>query len=263
VLSALSPARRRLVLVVIGLVSTLAVVTAVTVVRQHAGSGVRPVAQDDPGPVLLVPGYGGSTERLAPLVTLLEGVGREVTVVEPGGDGTGDLRDQAQVLADAADAALTRTGAGSVDVVGYSAGGVVARVWVHELGGDGQARRVLTLGTPNHGTQVAGAASELVPAGCPTACEQLAPDSDLLRGLNAGDETPEGPTFVAVWTTLDELVTPPESARLAGALNITVQSVCPSSRVRHGELPEEPAVAAIVVATLGTAAPFVPEACPT
>ena len=148
-------------------------------------------------------------------------------------------------------------------IAGTSAGGIVARVWVRELGGDAQARRVLTLGTPNHGTQVAGAANELVPAGCPTACEQLAPDSELLRGLNAGDETPEGPTFVAVWTTLDELVTPPESAQLDGALNITVQSVCPRSLVRHGELPEEPAVAAIVVATLGAAAPSVPQACPT
>lgn len=245
-----------------GVAAGLLAAVAVVAIRAVVEPDVAPVAQGDLGPVLLVPGYGGSTERLEPLATLLEQSGRDVTVVQPAGAGTGDLEDQAQALADAAAAARTRTGAGSVDVIGYSAGGVVARVWVRELGGDGMARRVLTLGSPNHGTQVAGLASELVPAGCPTACRQLAPDSELLRRLNAGDETPPGPAFVAVWTTLDELVTPPDSARLDGALNIAVQSVCPASQVRHGGLPAEPAVAAIVRSTLGAGTPAAPDGCP-
>lgn len=261
-LAALSPARRRLALAIGSLAVVGLLVVAVLVVRQVLGARVDPVAQDDPGPVLLVPGYGGSTERLEPLAAILEQAGRDVTVVDPAGDGTGDLGDQADVLGAAADAALIRTGAGSVDVVGYSAGGIVARLWVRDLGGASQARRVLTLGSPNHGTDVAGIASELVPAGCPAACQQLTPSSELIRRLNAGDETPDGPVFVAVWTTLDEIVTPPDSARLDGALNVTVQSVCPGSQVLHGGLPEDPAVAAILAASLGVDAPAVPEQCP-
>ena len=110
----------------------------------------------------------------------------------PEGDGTGDLRAQADHLADVAASTLDRTGAPSVDVIGYSAGGVVARLWVRDGNGKTAARRVLTLGSPHHGTSVAQLGSELG-GGCPAACEQLVPDSDLLRRLNAGDETPDGP----------------------------------------------------------------------
>ena len=72
----------------------------------------------------------------------------------------------------------------------------------------------------------------------------MASDSDLLAGLNGGDETPDGPTWVSIWTTQDETVTPPDSARLDGALNLTVQSVCADARVGHGDLPRESARAA-------------------
>lgn len=213
--------------------------------------GVDPVAQDQPGPVLLVPGYGGSTTALEALAARLIADGRDASVVALAGNGTGDLRAQAQVLAAAADDALTRTGADSVDVVGYSAGGVVTRLWLREYGGAAQARRVVTLGSPHHGTTVAGLAESVVPDQCPEACRQLVPGSDLLRALNAGDETPEGPVYVSIWTAQDETVTPPDSARLDGALNLVVQDICPAASVAHGQLPTDPLVEAMVEQQLG------------
>jgi len=262
VLADLSPARRRLVRTLLGLLGVGVLAAVALGVRLLVGGEVAPVPQDEPGPVLVVPGYGGSTASVQPLAQALEESGRDVTVVELAGDGTGDLAVQAEVLADAAEEAMARTGAGSVDVVGYSAGGVVARLWVRELDGAGVARRVLMLGTPNHGTDVARLAGAFVPRGCPTACEQLAPDSELLRRLNAGDETPAGPVFVAVWTTRDEVVVPPESAVVDGGLNLAVQDVCPASDVMHGGLPGEPAVEAILSSTLGVSPPTAPSACP-
>jgi hypothetical protein len=50
-------------------------------------------------------------------------------------------------------------------------------------------------------------------------------------------------------------VTPPDSARLDGALNLTVQSVCPDLRVLHGQLPSNPFVQSLVVAELGRGDP--------
>ena len=87
-------------------------------------------------------------------------------------------------------AALARTGEQSVDVVGYSAGGLVARLWV----ADGHAdvvRRVVTLGSPHHGTSLADLAGDVAPGQCPLGCQQMASDSDLLaapqpRGRDAG-----------------------------------------------------------------------------
>jgi len=258
VLAGLSPARRRLVLVLLALVVVAAAVVAAAVVvpRLSGGAGsTTEAAQDDtPGPVLLVPGYGGSTASLRPLAERLTAAGRDATVVPVPGDGTGDLTASAEALGTAVDDALARTGADSVDVVGYSAGGVIARIWAAD-GGAEQARRVLTLGSPHHGTTIADLAAGLLPAECPAGCQQLTTGSDLLAQLNAGDETPGGPTWVSVWTTSDETVTPPDSARLAGAVELPVQTVCPDSRVGHGQLPSDVLVQGIVLAELAAGPP--------
>ena len=249
-LDALSPQRRRLVLVLIGLAGLLVLALAATLVVRLTRPSAAPVPQDQPGPVLLVPGYGGRVESLDPLAAALRTAGRDVRVVPRRGDGTGDLDAEAEHVAEVAEQTLAQTGAPSVDVVGYSAGGVVARLWVRDHGGDRRARRVLTLGSPHHGTGQAALGRELA-GGCPTACEQLVPDSDLLRRLNAGDETPDGPLWATVRSRDDQVVTPVDSAALDGALNILVQDVCPGAAVSHGELPSTPVTLAALDTVLG------------
>jgi triacylglycerol lipase len=266
VLSALPPVRRRLVLGILAVLvaGVLAAVILVVVNRSQSPSrAAGPVRQDQPGPVLLVPGYGGSTSALDVLAARLRAGGRPATVVRLPGDGTGELRDQAAVLDRAARSAIA-AGAPSVDVVGYSAGGVVARLWAEEDGGAAIARRIVTLGSPHHGTDIAALAGSLLPGQCPTACAELAPNSDLLTRLNAR-KTPAGPVWVSVWTEHDQIVTPPDSARLDGALNIPVQSVCTGAQLDHGSLPRDPFVQSVVLAALAPARPTQPTAadCPT
>jgi len=260
VLSALAPARRRVVLVAAAVVAVPMVVGGATLALQAANGGrfgaaatTAQAPQDQPGPVLLVPGYGGSVTALNPLARALRAEGKDVTVVRLPGNGTGDLRVQAMSLGAEAAAARIRTGAPSVDVVGYSAGGVVARYWVQELDGRRQTRRLVTLGSPNHGTDVAELGT-LFDGGCPVACQQLRPTSPLLGTLDK-DVAADGPRVVSIWTTLDDVVLPPDSARLTGAVNVTVQSVCATSRVRHSGLPGDPVVQRIVGAQLGAGLP--------
>ncbi|HZB49548.1 MAG TPA: lipase [Mycobacteriales bacterium] len=258
-LSSLPPLRRRLLLGVVAAVLVGALVAVVLVVTgRDRGFPAGPVPQNRPGPVLLVPGYGGATGAVEILAGRLRAVGRDARVVPLPGDGTGDLAQQAGALDAAVEAALDRTGAPSVDVVGYSAGGVVARIWAAN-GGAAVARRIVTLGSPHHGTGLAALGGSLAPESCPQACRQLVPGSDLLTRLNA-DETPDGPLWVSVWTTVDEVVTPPDSARLQGALDIPVQSVCGRSRVGHGQLPTDPVVQGLVLAALGVTPPAAPTA---
>ncbi len=256
-LEGLSPARRRFLLAVATL-GLLAVALGAVAMWATQDEPVRPVSQATPGPVLLVPGYGGGVAGLQVLAEALRDQGREVTVVELPGDNTGDLGRQARELHKAAILALDRTGAQSVDVVGYSAGGVVARLWVREHGGGSLARRVITLGSPHHGTDLAGLGGDVAPDSCPEACRQLQPDSELLRGLNAGDETPDGPLWVSIWTTDDRIVVPTSSSELEGALGFALQSVCPRAVVSHGELPQHPIVIAAVSRELSVAEPAVP-----
>jgi pimeloyl-ACP methyl ester carboxylesterase len=258
VLSSLPPVRRRLLLGVVAVVLVGALVAVGFVVAGRGGGGslTGPAPQDRPGPVLLVPGYGGSTASLEVLARRLRAAGRDARVVPMPGDGTGDLTEQATALERAAQTEID-AGAPSVDVVGYSAGGVVARLWVADDGGRSVARRVVTLGSPHHGSEVAALAGSLLPGQCPAACRQLVPDSELLTRLNA-DETPDGPAWVSVWTAQDQIVTPPDSARLDGAVNIPVQGVCADAVVGHGELPTDRLVQALVLAALGPALPTAP-----
>ncbi|WP_151084373.1 lipase family alpha/beta hydrolase [Nocardioides cynanchi] len=258
-LDSLAPARRRLFLGVGGVVAAALLVGGVAfgVSAVHGGHTVTPVSQDAQPPVLIVPGYGGGTGGLETLAAALRAHGRDATIVQLAGDGTGDLETQAAVLQRAVQTALGR-GAPSVDIVGYSAGGVTARLWFRAYDGGSVARRIVTLGSPQHGTDLAALASDLAPDSCPVACQQLATDSDLIRSLDSGDETPPGPAWVSIWTTDDRISTPPQTASLDGALDLTVQSVCPGRSVTHGQLPEDPAVVAMVLAELARTPPVVP-----
>ena len=230
--------------------AAVAVVAVVTVTRDRSASpataGYPP--QDRPGPVLLVPGYGGQTGSLSALAARIRSAGREATVVSLPGNGTGDLNADASALNAAVNRALDR-GAPSVDVIGYSAGGVVVLLWARHDDGPAKARRVITLGSPFHGAAIAAGAEGFVPGACPEACQQLVPGSSLLAGLAAG--TPAGLHWLSLWTTDDQTVTPPDSARLAGAINVPIQSVCPGEQISHSQLPTSPVVTKIVLQAIG------------
>ena len=227
------------------LVAVVAVVATALVQRR---SSTAP-DQSRPGPVLLVPGYGGSEQSLAPLATALRAGGRDVTVVSLPDQARGDLDGQTQALGTAVDQAISRTGAASVDLVGYSAGGIVARLWVTEGGGRVVTRRLVTLGSPHHGTEIA-AVGSVVSGTCPTACQQLAPDSAVLSRLDS-EPLPAGVVLLSLWSTSDDVVLPPSSAVIAGVPSPSLQSICASSSVRHGSLPGDRLVRGLVAEALG------------
>lgn len=247
VVAGLSP-RRRVAAVAVAVLA--AALVAPWVADRLRGGPADAPPPDRPGPVLLVSGYGGGTGSLQRLADRIRATGRRATVVTPPGDGTGDLRGQADEL-DRAVAAASASGAPSVDLVGYSAGGVVARLWVQEHDGPARARRIVTLGSPHGGARIAAAGAAAVPGACPAACQQLAPGSRLLAELASPVPTP--PAWLSVWTADDRTVTPPESARLPGAVNVELQSICPTARPGHGGLPTDPTATRLVLAALGPA----------
>ena len=250
-----SPRRRALlaavaVAVVLGLAAAVAAGTGTLRRARPELAGAAEV------PVLLAPGYNGTPASLAMLAARLRSAGREVVVGGRPDRGTGDLRASARVLA----AAVDRTGASRVALVGFSAGGVVVRVLLADPARALRARRVVLLGTPNHGTELAGAAAALDPGLCGGACAQLAPGSALLAELNRDDETPPGPEFFSIWTALDQTVTPPATATLEGATNVRVQDVCASAQVGHGGLVTDPLALGLVVGALAGSLPEAPGA---
>lgn len=250
--SGLSPRRRALLA---GLALVVAAVAVVAGVGLSSGQP-QPVA-GRPGTVLLVPGYGGGTTSLDKLAARIRSTGRTATVVQLAGNGTGDLNVQAEVLAGYANRAIA-AGSGPVTVIGYSAGGVVAWLWDVDHGGAAQAGMIITLGSPLHGTRIAAVGTGYDPAECPVACQQLVPGSALLAGLQRSAQP--RPPWLSLWSNDDQTVQPPDSARLPGAVNVPLQSVCPGVKIQHSQLPDDPLVDGIVLRTLDSGHIFAPAA---
>lgn len=239
---------------VLALVVALAVAVAVTAPRSapyQSQAQSRSRAQPEPeppGPVLLVPGYGGSEPGLTVLAGRIRATGRTAEVLTLPGRAHGDIRVQADTLDEYVRRARA-AGAPSVDLVGFSAGGLVIRAWLRDHAGTAPVRRVVTLGSPHHGTNLV----RVMPAGsaCPVACQQMVPGSAFLAGLPTPVPTP--PQWLALWTAQDRTVYPPESARLEGATNVELQSICPAVVVEHTGLPADPLVGALVLKAIAVA----------
>ena len=204
------------------------------------------MAQDRLGPVLLVPGRNADSGALVNLQRRLFLSGRRVLIVSTGIEDLGDLNAQAQQVQLAAEK-LIADGAPSVDVVGYSAGGIVTRLWLAQ-GGSTLARRVVTIATPNLGA-TGSALNNLVSKNyCDTTCPQLTPGSTVLKSLPpAGGPVP----WLNLWSARDRVV-PKDSARLPGVLNLSVQDVCKDDKSGHSGLPSDTLVVGIVLKALAT-----------
>ncbi len=250
---ALSPRRRLLFALVAAVIVALGAVVAVQLWPGPATA----VRKDQPGTVLLVPGFGGNRDSLQPLADRIHADGRQAEILSLPGDGTGDLLQQVSVLDKAVNDAL-RAGSPSVDIVGYSAGGVVTRLWVANDDGAKKARRVITLGSPLHGTQLAAAGNALAPGACPTACQQLAPGNPIIAPIGGAAGVP----WLSIWTEDDQTVTPPDSARLPDAINLSLQQLCAGARVSHEQLPTDPRVIDLVIAGLDEGTLGAPSECP-
>jgi len=237
--------RRRLLLGSLALVAAVgAVITGIQV-----SQGPPEAAPGRPGAVLLVPGYGGGTTSLDELAARIRALGRTATVVQLAGNGEGDLSEQARVLDGYVNRAIV-AGSGPVIVIGYSAGGVVAWLWDVDYDGAARAGMIITLGSPLHGARIAAVGTGYDPGLCPVACQQLAPGSALLTGLQQSGQP--RPPWLSLWSTDDQTVQPPDSARLPGAVNVPLQSVCPGADIQHSQLPTAPLVVGLVLRTLTT-----------
>ena len=134
---------------------------------------------------------------------------------------TQDVRSVARRLEALIERTCEETGYERVHVVGHSLGGLIARYYVQQLGGDARVHTLCTLGTPHGGTF----AAHLLPQ---KLVKQLRPGSDVVAEL--AQPAPGVRTrFVAFWSDLDQLIVPKRSARIdhpdLGARNVLLKGV--------------------------------------
>jgi triacylglycerol lipase len=156
-------------------------------------------------PVLLLHGYACNRGFMLPLRRYLHahGISAYSHNLEPVFAGNDSYADG---LARRIEEILAATGADKLVILANSMGGLVARAYLRKFG----ARRVaklITLGTPHHGTVVAR-------LGAGENARQMVPGNAWLQRLNEDVLTLP---VVSVFSCHDNIVLPQESAILAGA----------------------------------------------
>jgi triacylglycerol esterase/lipase EstA (alpha/beta hydrolase family) len=170
-------------------------------------------------PVLLVHGYGCNSGYWAHLAPLLdrEGISHAGIDLEPV---AGSIDDYAPLIEARVRELCAATGAARIAIVAHSMGGLAARAWMRAYGRAGSARvaRLITLGTPHHGTALArfGPGANAV---------QMRQDSPWLRALAESETRDVRARIVSLYTHHDNIVAPQDSSVLPGARNVAFGGV--------------------------------------
>jgi triacylglycerol esterase/lipase EstA (alpha/beta hydrolase family) len=167
-------------------------------------------------PVLLVHGYGcnsGYWTHLEPLLDR-EGISHASIDLEPV---AGSIDDYAPLIEARVRELCAATGAARIAIVAHSMGGLAARAWMRSCG-SARVAKLITLGTPHHGTALArfGPGANAV---------QMRRDSAWLRALAASETQDVRARIVSIYTHHDNIVAPQDSSVLPGARNIAFGGV--------------------------------------
>ncbi|MDI6411606.1 alpha/beta fold hydrolase [Streptomyces albus] len=204
-----------------------------------------------PRPVVLVHGtFGNSVDNWLGLAPYLVKRGYCVFSLDYGQlpgrpffHGLGPIEKSAEQLSAYVDRVLAATGAGEVDIVGHSQGGMMPRQYLKFHGGAAKVRALIGIAPSNHGTTLSGLAKladQFPPVG--DVVEEIGPallqqkeGSDFLEKLNAGGDTVPGVEYTVIATRFDEVVTPYRTQFLDGpnVRNIRVQDLCPLDVSEH------------------------------
>ena len=113
-----------------------------------------------------------------------------------------------------------KTNTSSVIIVAHSMGGLVARAYIRAHG-SARLARVITLGTPHHGTSLAAfgvGRNAAQMRRTKTAC--AAPESAWIRDLAASETPATRALITSIFTHHDNIVAPQTSSLLPGARNV-------------------------------------------
>ncbi|MDZ5635167.1 MULTISPECIES: esterase/lipase family protein [unclassified Janthinobacterium] len=166
-------------------------------------------------PVLLIHGYVCNRGYWTKLSRQLAraGIAHEGVDLEPIG---ADIEDFVPQVEQAIAALCARTGSDRVILVAHSMGGLVARAWLRRHGAQ-RVARIVTIGTPHHGTALANLAAG---ANARQMSRVDGAPSGWLAQL-AASETPETRALItSMYSHHDNIVAPQSSAQLPGARNL-------------------------------------------
>jgi triacylglycerol esterase/lipase EstA (alpha/beta hydrolase family) len=205
-----------------------------------------------PDPVVLVHGtLFDQTVTWNLMAPVLEHAGYCVFALDYGNRATQEIAHSATELAAFVHRVLSATGAGKVDLVGHSQGGMMPRYYIKFLGGGAYVNDLIGLSPSNHGTTIPLAPPLGTYADCIACSEQVA-GSPFLQHLNAGDQTPGPVNYTVIESDHDEIVTPYTST------NVLLQHDCALDPSEHITIPYDPVAIQWVLNALSSDGPADP-----
>jgi len=169
--------------------------------RPTRRSSRRSPASTSSCPIVLIAGFASSQRVLLPLERQLVKRLRRPVIRVDFGRGLGCIRRNAELL----DSLIRRRAPFAyVDVVAHSMGGLIAVYLLKVLARGYRVRRVITLGTPHHGTPLA-LAGVVVLGLFSSSIRQMCPGSPLLRRLHR-TAVPAGSQIIAIEAKRDAVV---------------------------------------------------------
>jgi hypothetical protein len=218
----------------------------------------------DPYPVVLVNGtFTVMEDSFGAMAPDLANTGYCVYTFNYGGASSSDLVQatgavpaSAQTLASFVSQVLAQTGAGKVDLVGYSQGGMLAEYYAKVLGGAPYIHNLVGLAPTTHGTTLDGltalasffpGANQLVGSAC-QACVDQENGSSVINTLDNGPIAQAGVKYTIIDTQNELVVTPVGSSFIqeSGVTNEYVQSYCSFDFVDHVDFPFDNVVIQLV-----------------
>jgi pimeloyl-ACP methyl ester carboxylesterase len=162
-------------------------------------------------PVLLLHGYGCNSGYWTHLVPRLDAarISHATLDLAPL---MAPIDAYVPLVEEGVNALLAATGAERVVIVAHSMGGLVARAWMRAHG-SGRVARVITLGTPHHGTSLAS-------FGLGANALQMRRGGAWLRELAASENAATRALITSIYTHHDNIVAPQTSSELPGARNL-------------------------------------------
>ncbi len=202
-------------------------------------------------PVIIVAGtFAGEAVAsifYAPLKARLQADGKRVYIFGLPQSGLGDARNAAAALNTFADSVRSQTGAAKVDLIGHSQGGMIARYYIKNLGGQYEVDSLVNLGAVHYGTAAANLANLLGIGNCLgiIGCQQMTIGSSFLNSLNYGDDTIGNVYYTNIVTSMDAVIIPYTNGYLnndGNNVNTNVRSKCWGRVVGHITLATDGAV---------------------
>ena len=168
-------------------------------------------------PILLVHGLMDTSHKMRKIASHLRGLGWQVFDIDlTPNNGAVKLEILARQVADLVEQTFDPDR--SIDLLGFSMGGLVTRYYLQRLGGIDRVQRFITISTPHKGTIAAHFSIQ-------PGCVQMRPEHEFIQDLNRDVDLLNSVNFTSLWTPFDLIILPPSSSQLGIGTERTISAL--------------------------------------